>query len=74
VHSKRGIARSRANAGVELILDVNGPDSLKKGHQVGSAFKMTGVDGFCSLMGQGRKLFGCRRFRVPAFSTCSFGT
>src|ERR1700722_8843460 len=29
---------------------------------------------FCSLMGQGRKLFGCRRFRVPAFSACSFGT
>jgi hypothetical protein len=26
-----------------------------------------------SLMGQGRELFGCRRFRVPAFSTCSFG-
>jgi hypothetical protein len=29
---------------------------------------------FRSLMGQGRKLFGCRRFRVPAFSACSFGT
>jgi hypothetical protein len=29
---------------------------------------------FTSLMGQGRKLFGCRRFRVPSFSACSFGT
>jgi hypothetical protein len=32
------------------------------------------IDGYRSLMGQGRKLFGCRRFRVPAFSTRSFGT
>jgi hypothetical protein len=24
--------------------------------------------------GSRRKLFGCRRFRVPAFSACSFGT
>jgi hypothetical protein len=37
------------------------------------ANETAGVDGFRSLMGQGRKLFGCRRFRVPAFSTCSFG-
>src|SRR5580692_950010 len=28
--------------------------------------------GSCSLMGQGRKLFGCRRFRVPVFSARSF--
>jgi hypothetical protein len=29
----------------------------------------------CSLMGQGaRGSSGCRRFRVPAFSACSFGT
>ena len=34
---------------------------------------MSPKGGYCSLMGQGRKLFGCRRFRVPAFSACSFG-
>jgi class 3 adenylate cyclase len=32
------------------------------------------VTGSRSLMRQGRKLFGCRRFRVPAFSARSFGT
>jgi hypothetical protein len=33
-----------------------------------------GVDGYCSLIGQGRSCFRCRRFRVPVFSPRSFGT
>jgi hypothetical protein len=34
-----------------------------------------GLDRFCSLMGQGAGGSSvCRRFRVPVFSACSFGT
>jgi hypothetical protein len=38
------------------------------------ALRTAGVDVLRSLIGQGRGSSGCRRFRAPAFSACSFGT
>ena len=39
VDLKRGIARSRGECGVELILDAIGRDSLKKGSQQRAVFR-----------------------------------
>jgi hypothetical protein len=40
-----------------------------------NSISLTGFDELRSLMGQGaRGSSGCRRFRAPAFSACSFGT
>jgi hypothetical protein len=51
------------------------PGGLDVGPMSGHGMRQTtGVDEYRSLMGQAEKLFRCRRFRVPAFSACSFGT
>src|ERR1700722_14484445 len=50
-----------AQDSMENTLPCQQQQSREAGSCMG-AFRPAGVDGYCSLMGQWRKLFGCRRF------------